>query len=167
MSFRKSFSGFRKKAKDKLSKIGGRAEEIRANAGGDGLYRLASPSQSEPAIAVEDEFKGGPEVGGGRVDPWSSGSLSVSRSAVEIGHAREENDDKAGGCGTGQKALHPHSYVQVENRSSRGKRIVGGEQAGRADLPRSDIEEETTPAPSIFSAGGSEGMWIASFSHVF
>ena len=157
MSLRKAFSGFRKKAKDKLSKIGGRTEEIRANTGGDGLFRPASSSQSEPAIVVEDESKGDPEAGG-RGDPRPGGSLPVSQSAVEIGHDQGESDDKADGGGAGQKGLHPHSYVQVESESSREGSVVGGKEAGQADPPLSDTEKKTTPGPSILRAGGSESM---------
>lgn len=156
MSFRKSFSGFRKKAKDKLSKIGGRTEEIQASTGGDGLYHPASSSQSEPAIVVEDEFKGDPEADGGVGDPRPGGSLTVKRSAVEIGHAQGKNDDKADGGEAGQKVPYSHSYMQVESVSSREKRIFGGEWAEQADPPQSDMEKETTPAPSTFRAVESE-----------
>jgi hypothetical protein len=158
MSLRKSFSGFRKKVKDKLSKIGGKTKEIRANTGGDGLDGPASSSQSEPATVVKAKSKGDSEAGGGIGDPWPGGSLSVSQSAVEIGHAQGESDDKADGGGAGQKGLHPHSYVQVESGSSREGSVVGGKEAGQADPPRSDTEKETTPVPSVFRAGGSEGM---------
>ena len=158
MSLRKSFSGFRKKAKDRLSKIGGRTEEIRVNAGGDGLYHPASSSQSEPAIVVEDGFKGDPEADEGVSNPRPGGSLSVSQSTVERGHSQGKNDDEVDGGGAGQKALYPHSYMQAESGSSREKRTVGGKQTERADLPRSDVERETTPAPSIFRAGESESM---------
>ena len=157
MSFRKTFSGFRKKAKDKLSKIGGRTEEIQANAGGDGLYHPVLSSRSEPAIVVEDELEGDPEDGGGRGDPQPGGSLSVSLSAVEIGDTQGESDHKADGGGTCEEGLHPHSYVQAESESSREKGIVCGERAGRADIPQSDTEKETTSAPSVFRVGESEG----------
>ena len=158
MSLRQSFSRFREKVKDRLSKIRGKTEEIRANVGGDGLCHPTSYSQSEPVTVVEDESKGDPEAGGGRGGPRPGDSLSVSRSTAEIGHTQGESDDKADGGGVGQKGLYPHSYVQAESGSSRGKAIVGGEQAGRTDLPWSDIEEETTPAISVFRAGESESM---------
>ena len=153
MSFRKSISGFRKKVKDKLSKIGGKPEEIRANTGGDGLYRPASSSQSEPAIVVEDESKGDPKAGGGRGGPRPGGSLPISRSAVEIGHTQGESDDKAG-----RKGLHPRSHVQVESGSSREASVVGGKEAGQADPHPSDTGKKTTPVLSIFRAEGSESM---------
>ena len=158
MSFRKSFSGFRKKAKDKLSKIGGRTEKIRANTGDDDLYRPASSSQSEPVIVVEDESKGDPDAGGGRGDPRPGGSLPVSRSAVEIGHAQGEIDGKVDGGGVGQKGLHPHFYVQVESGSGHEGSVVGGKEAGQADPPPSDTKKKRTLFPSIFRAGGSKSM---------
>ena len=164
MSFRKSISGFRKKVKDKLSKIGGRTGETRANAGDDGLYRPASSTQSEPAIVVEDEWKEDPRAGGGRSDPRPGGSLSVSRSAVEIGHAQGKSDDKADGGGAGEEALHPHSYVQGESRSSREKSVLEPDQANPLRL---DTDNETTPAPSSFRARGSGSMWTARSSHLF
>ena len=168
MSLRKSFSGFRKKAKDKLSKIGGRTEEIRADAGDrdSGLYRPASRSQSEPAIVVEDEFKGDPEAGGGGGDSGPGGSLVVSRSAAEIGPVQGGSDDKPSGEETCQQGLHPHSDVQAESGSSHEERIVGGEhEAGRADLPQPGAKKETTPTTSIPRAGASEGMGTTNFNH--
>ena len=158
MSFRKSISGFRKKVKDKLSNIGGKPEEIRANTGGDGLDRLASSSQSEPVIVVEDGSKGDPEAGGGRGGPRPGDSLPVSQSAVEVGHAQGESDDETDGGGVGQKALHPDSYVQVESGSSREGSVVGGKGAGQADPPPSDTEKKMTPVHSILRAEGSESM---------
>ena len=158
MSFRKSFSGFRKKAKDKLSKIGGGTGEIRANAGDDGLHRPASSTQSEPAIVAQDEFKGDPKAGGGRGDPRPDGSPLVSRSAVEIGPTQGGSDDEPGGGETHREGLHPHSYLRAGGRSSREERVVGGEQAGRADLPQSDIEKGATPVPPTFRAGEPESM---------
>ena len=158
MSFRKTFSGFRKKAKDKLSKIGGKTKEIRANTGGDGLYLPASPSQSDPAIVFEDGSKGDPEAGGGIADPRPGGSLSVSQSAVEIGHGQGESDDKVDGGGVGQMGLHPRSYLQVESGSGREGSVVGGKEAGKANPPPSDTEKKTTSALSIFQAGESESM---------
>ena len=145
MSFRKSFSGFRKKAKDKLSKIKGRTEEIQANTGGDGLQLPALSSQSEPVIVVEDNFKGDSEASGERTYLRPGGSLSVSRLPTEIGPTQGETDDKPGGGETCQEALHPRSYAQAESGFSREERVVGGEQAGRADLPQPDTENEQTP----------------------
>ena len=134
MSFRKSFSGFRKKVKDKLSKIGGKIEEIRANPSDDGFRRASLSLQSEPGIIVEDESEGDPEASRARGGPRPGRSLFVSRSAAEIGHG------------------------QAASGSSRKKRIAGGEQTERADLHQPDVEKETTPAPFIFRARGSESM---------
>ena len=155
MSSRKSFSGFRKKAKDKLSKIGGRMKEIQASVGGDDLYRLASSSQSEPAVVIEDESKGDPKVSGGRGDPQPDDSLLASRSAVEIGHTQGECDDKVDGGGPGQEALHPHSYVQAESGSNRERSIS---EPGQINPFQSDTDNEPTPAPPISPARGSESM---------
>ena len=153
MSFRKSFSGVRKKVKDKLSKIV-HGPEKGANAGGEGSYRSALSLQSEPGIVVDGEFRGGDiKVSAGKEDPQPDGSRSVSRSALGVG----ESDDKAGGGETSQKRIHLHPHIQAESGSSQGRRSVDGKQADKADPPpQPDIGNKTTPAPSISRGGESE-----------
>ena len=122
---------------------------MRANAEGDGLYPPASSSQQEPAIVVRDGFKGDYNpVDGGGLRPDCS--LFVSRSAVETGPVQGGSDNKPGGGETCQEGLHLHFYMQADHE----ERVVGGEQAGRTDLPRSDIEKKTVPLP-FFELGNS------------
>ena len=154
MSFRKSFSGFKKKAKDKLSKIVHRPERGGANAGGDGSYRSALSSQSEPGSVVEGDLGGGGiKVGAEKDDPQPDDSRSVSRSALGVG----ESDDKAGAGETSQKRLHLRPHVQAESGSSQGRRGVDGQQADRADPPpQSNIRNKTMSILAIFRGGKSE-----------
>ena len=153
MSFRKSFSGVRKKVKDKLSKIV-HGPEKGANAGGDGSNRSALSLQSEPGIVVDGEFRRGDiKVSAEKDDPQPDDSRSVSRSALGV----RESDDKAGGGETSKKRLHLRPHVQAESGSSQGRRGVDGKQADRADSPpQSDIRNKPTPAPSISRARGGE-----------
>ena len=153
MSFQKSFSGVRKKAKDKLSKIVHRPEKGGANAVGEGSYHSALSLQSEPGSVVRGELGGGIKVGAGKDDPQPDDSRSVSRSALGVG----ESDDKAGRGETSQKRLHLHPHIQAESGSSQGRRSVDGKQADKADPPpQPDIGNKTTPAPSISRGGESE-----------
>ena len=159
MSFRKSFSGFRKKVKDKLSKIGDKTGEIEASAGDEGFYHSAPPPQSEPGVIAEGESSEGDiEVELGKDDPQPGNSRSVSRSAVGIGHGQEGSDDKVSGRKTGRGRLRLHPLVQTESGSSQGRRDVDGKQAAdQADpSPQLDIENKTTPTPSISRDGESE-----------
>ena len=55
MSFRESFSRFRKRVKDELSKIGDGSERRRADFGGEGFHRSALSSQSEPGVVGHDQ----------------------------------------------------------------------------------------------------------------
>jgi len=154
MSFRQSLSRFRKKAKDKLSKIVDGPE--RGVNIGEGFYRSGVSSQSEPCI-VEGELREDPGISGGKDDPRPGNSLPISRSAVEIGDGQGGSDNKTSGGEIGHKHLHPHSHVRIESESSLEKRDVDGKRASRADLPpQSDIGNESTPTPSISRGGESE-----------
>ena len=87
MSFRQSISRFRKKAKDKLSKIGHKLER-RADVGNEEFARSALSLQSEPWILVERKSRGG-DIRVGKVNgPQPDDSRSVLRSAVGIGHSQ-------------------------------------------------------------------------------
>ena len=155
MSFRQSFSRFRKKAEDKLSRIVHKPERGGTNVGG-GFYHSGLSSQSEPGIAGGG-LGGDIRVGGGKDDPRPDESLPVSRSAVEIGDDQGGSDDKTSGGEIGQKYLHPHPHVQAESRSSQERRDVDGKRTGRADLPpQSGIGNESTPTPSISRGGESK-----------
>jgi len=150
MSFRKSLSRFQEKVKHKLSKIGDKPNRG-VNVGGEGLYRSALSSQSEPGIVVGGEFRGGDtKVGVGEDDPRPDDSHSVSRSAVVTGHDLEGNDANANGGETNQKRLHPHPHTELECGSSQERRDVDGKKADRVDPPlHSDIGNRTTITPSI------------------
>ena len=76
MSLRQSFSRFRKKTKDKLSKIGNKARCRRPNVGDEEIDHSSLSLQSEPVIATRD--LGDARLGIGKDDP-----LLVSQSMVE------------------------------------------------------------------------------------
>lgn len=139
-------------------RIGDKTGEIQASAGGEGFHHSAPSLQSEPGAIVEGEFSGGDvEVDSGRDDPQPDHSQPVSRSAMGVGHGQEGRDDKVSGGKTDEERLHLHPLVQTESGSSQGRRNVDGEQADRADpSPQSDIENKTTPTPSISRGGESE-----------
>ena len=149
MSFRQTLSGFRKKAKDKLSKIGKGPERGSTDAGSEGYDRSTLSSQSEPGIIVGGESRGGDiKLSGGKDDPRPDDSRSVSRSAVGIGCDQGENDDEASGEAS-QKGLHPHSHVQTDSGSSREMSNVDGKRIDKLDPPpQSDIGNSTS-TPSI------------------
>ena len=153
MSFRKSFSGFRKKVKDKLSRIGGRPD-----IGGEGHSRSSLSAQSEPGILVGGEFRGGDiKISAGKNDPQPGGSQSVSRrSMVETGHGLGGSDDTASGAGSSQKFLHPHPPVQAESGSSGETRDIDGKKADQLDSPPQPDTGNKTPTPSVLQGEESE-----------
>ena len=159
MSLRQSFSGFRKKVKDKLSKIGD-TESKRTNSGGEGFNRSALSFQSEPGIVVEGEFRGEDiEVNAGKNDPQSDGSPSTSRSAVGTGHGQGGSDDTASGGEISQQHLQPHPYVHTGSGSGRERMDADGKSAGRANPPlQSDIGNAAMPIPSISQGSETKGM---------
>ena len=160
MSLRQSFSGFRKKVKGQLSKIGDKPEGISANVSGEGSDRPIISFQPRLGIVVEDNFRGDIEVGAGEDDPGADDSRSVSGSVVGIGHDQGGSDDEASGE-ISQKGLHPSRQVQTESGSSR-ERNVDGQGANRVDPPlQSDIG--TTPSPSIMRGGETESTRIPLF----
>ena len=157
MSLRQSFSRFRKKAKEKLSPIFDKTKRRGSNVGGGEFTHPTLSLQSEPAIAAGGGLGGDTRASFGTDDPRRDDSLSVSRSAVGIGHGEGE-DDRASGGEASKKYLHPHSRVQAESRSSQERKDIDEKRAGRVDpplRPESDIGERT-PAPSIPRDSGSE-----------
>ena len=154
MSFRKSFSGFRKKVKDKLSKVGEKGENRQPNTGGEGFNRSALSLQSEPGIVAGGEFREGDVEVSGEGDPRPGDSPSVSRSAVGVGHDQGGSDEEAHGGETSQN-LHPHPHVQAESGSSRD---VGGKRADRTDLPPAQpgVGSWSTSIPPVLRAGETE-----------
>ena len=133
MSLQQSVSGFRKKVKDKLSRIGHKTGKARPNVVGEGFDHSTLSLQSEPAIAVEGELGGDIEVGAGTDDPGPDDSRPVSQPAVGIGHSQGVSDDKASRGEISQMDLHPHSHVQTESGSSRERREVERSQGQELD----------------------------------
>ena len=156
MSFRQTLSGFRKKVKGKLSKMGKRPERGSADAGSEGYDRSTLSSQSEPGIVVGGESRGDIKLSGGKDDPRPDDSRSVSRSAVGIGHDQGGSDDKASGGETSQKGLHPHPHVQTDSGSSREMKDVEGKRVDKAILPPQSDIENSAPIPSTSRVGEPE-----------
>ena len=143
--------------KHKLSKIGDKPDRGGANVGGEGLYRSALSSQSEPVIAVGDGSRGGDiKVGVGEDGPRPGDPQSDSRSAVVRGHNLGGSDDNANGGETSQKRPHPHPHTELKGGSSQERRDVDGKKADRVDPPpQSDIGNRS-PTPSASRGGESE-----------
>ena len=158
MSFRKSFSGFRKKVKDKLSCIGDKT----ANPGGGGFDHPTLSLQSEPGVIVGGEFRGGNiKVSVGKDDPRPEDLQSASRSVVGVGYGQGASDDKARGE-TSQGELRPHPRVETEGGYIGETRDVdiGADQGNLP--PQSDLGNKT-PALSTSRAEEPESTWITSF----
>ena len=157
MSFRKSFSGFRKKVRDKLC-IGDKTTEGQANPGAGGFDHPTLSLQSEPGVIVGGEFRGGnTKVSVGKDDPQPGDLPSASQSVVGVGYGQGASGDKTSGE-TSQKDLHPHPRVQTEGET----RDVDGKGADQSDLPRSDAGNKT-PAISTSRVEEPESTWITSF----
>ena len=156
MSLQQSFSRFRKKAKEKLSKVGDKVKRQEGNPGGEGSNRSAVSSQSGPAIAVGAEFGGDVRVGVEAGGPQPGDSRSASHSAVEIGHDQGVSDDQASGGETSQKNLHPHSRVHVERRSSQERGDRDGKRAGEVNPPAQSEPDIVKRTPPISQGGGSQ-----------
>jgi len=162
MSLRQSLSGFRKKAKDKLSKIGDRIERRRAGVGDEGFDRPNSPLEPEPIMGVEGEPGGDIRViGVGKGDPRTDDSRFVSWPVVEGEHEPGGSDNYAGQQERVQEDLHLRARMQAGRGPSQERRNVGGNRVSQVDLPprsKSDIGNATTPTPSILQGGEPEGM---------
>jgi len=151
MSLRQSFSGFRKKVKVKLSKIGNRTGRRGTDVGGESAHS-SPPLQSGPAIVAESEARGDIRVGIGEDDPQPEDSQSISRSIIERECEPGGSDSHANRREDIQGGLHPHKNVQA------GHGDIDERKGGQVDPPRSqsDIKDGTTPTPSISQGGGSE-----------
>lgn len=149
MSLRQSLSGFRKKAKDRLSKIGDRIERRRTGVGDEGFNRPNSPLEPELIMGVQGEPREGIRViGVGKGDPRTDDSQPVPRSVVEEEHRVQED-------------LHLRARMQAGRGPSQERRNVGGNRVSQVDLPprpKPDTGNTTTPAPSILQGGESESM---------
>ena len=156
MSFRKSFSGFRKKVKDKLSCIGDKTTEGQANPGGEGFDHPTLSLQSEPGVIVGGEFRGAGniKVSVGQDDPRPDDLQSASRSVVGVEYSQGASDNKPG-KGTKQRDLRGGSIR--ETRDFDGKRADQGDPP-----PKSDVGKKT-PALSTSRAEEPESTWITSF----
>ena len=163
MSFRKSFSGFRKKVKDKLSCIGDKTTEGQANPGGGGFDHPTLSLQSEPGVVLGGEFRGGNiKVSVGKDDPRPDDLPSASRSVVGVEYGPGASGDKTSGE-TSQKDLHPHPRVRTEGGSIGETRDVDGKGADQGDLPPRSGVRNKTPALSTPPVEEPEGTWITSF----
>ena len=155
---RQTFSGFRKKAKDKLSKLGDKLEGRRTYVDEEDRHRPASPLQSEPSGLREDVG-----IGAGKSDPRQDNPPPVSGSAVEIGQDHGGSNDGANAGEIGQGRLLPDSHAQTESGPSREGEDVGGESTGQTrPHPESDVGNMATP-PSTSRDGETDGMWTTPF----
>jgi len=157
MSFRQSFSRFRKKAKDKLSNIGNSKKGRRTGVSDEGLDHSSLSLQPEPAIVTESELRGDADVGVESDDPRPEDSLSVSQSIVELGREPGGSGDYTDRRERGQSGSHPHTHVQAGRGPSRERRAADEKRANQVDPPQSESDaEKRTPTPSISRGGGSE-----------
>jgi len=160
MSLRQSLSGFRKKAKDKLSKIGDRIERRRAGVGGEGFDRPNSPLEPEPIMGVEGEPGG--DIGVGKGDSRTDDSRFVSWPVVEGEREPGGSDNYDGQQERVQEDLHLRVRMQAGRGPSQERRNVGGNRVSQVGLPsrsRSDIGNATTPTTSdVLQGGEPEGM---------
>jgi len=157
MSFRQSFSRFRKKAKDKLSNIRNSTKSRGTSVSGEGLDHSSLSLQSEPAIVVGGQPGGDTGVGVGNDGPRPEDSPPVSRSMAEPEREPGGSGDYAARQERGQKGLHPHAYERAGRRSSQEGEGDGRKRADQVDPPRSESDiGRRTPTPSILQDGGSE-----------
>jgi len=164
MSFRQSFSRFRKKAKDKLSNFKDSTKGRGTSVGDEGLGHSGLSLQSEPAIVVEGELGEDAGVGAGSEGSRPGDSLPVSLSMAELEREPRGSDDYTAQHEHGQKGLHPQAHEQAGRRSSQERGDVDGKRVDRADPPRSESDiERRTPTPSILQDGEPESMWTAPF----
>ena len=164
MSFRQSFSRFRKKAKDKASNIRNRIKQ-RTCVGGEGLDHSTLSLQSEPAIVVEGELGGGTGVGVGSEGLQLGDSLPVSQSMTELEREPRGSDDYTAQRERGQKGLHPDAYERAGRGTSQERRDLDGKRINHVDPPP-QLGPDTgkgTPTPSISQDGESENTWTTPF----
>jgi len=154
MSLRRTLSGFRKKAKEKVSNIGNSIK--RQCVGDDGLDHSTLSLQSEPAAVVESELRGDTGVGVGNDDPRPDGSLSVSRSVTGLEREPGGSGDYTAQQERGQKGLHPHAYEQAGRGSSKEREDAGRKRADQVDPPPSELDIGRIPTPSILQDGEPE-----------
>jgi len=142
MSFRQSFSRFRKKAKDKLSNIRNSTKGQGTSVGGEGLDHSSLSWQSEPAIAVGAELGGDTGTSVGNDD-----SLPASRLTAELECEPGGSDDYTARQERGQEGPHLHACERAGRGSSQERGGTGRKRAAQVDLPRSesDIERRTPP----------------------
>jgi len=150
MSFRQSFSRFRKKAKDKVSNIRDRIKTYGTGVRGEGLNHSSIFLQSEPAITVE---------GIGNDDPRPDDCPPVSRSMAELEREPGGSDDYTIRQERSQRALQPHAYERAGPESSQERADTGGKKAG----PQSKSDTRRTPTPSILQDTEPESTWAAQF----
>ena len=134
MSFRQSFSRFRKKAKDKASNIGNRIKQ-RACVSSEGLDHSTLSLQSEPAIVVEGGLGRGTGLSEGSGGLQPGDYLSVSQSMAELEREPGGSYDHTAQQERGQKGLHPDAYKRTGRGTSQERGDLGGERIGHVDPP--------------------------------
>ena len=160
---RQTFSGVRKKAKDKLSKLGDKLGGSQTNVDDQEHHRPASSSQSEPGIVAGGRVGEEISIGAEKSDPQPDNPLPASQSAVEKGHDYGGSDDKANAGEIDQRDLRPHSPAQTESGPSQEGMYVSGENTSQAHLdPEPDVGSIVTPLPTPRD-GGTDGVWTAPF----
>ena len=163
MSFRQSFSRFRKKAKDKVSNIGNRMKGRGTSVGGEGPDRSSVSLRSETVIAVEGEPRGDTGVSAGNDDPRPGDSPSVSQSMAELDREPGGSDHTAQ-RERGKMGLHPHAHECAGRGSSQERGGSGRNRAGQVDPPRSEPDVgRRTPTPSILQDSESESTRTTPF----
>ena len=151
MSFRQTFSRFRKKAKDKLSNTGNSAKGRGTSVSGEGLGHSSLSLQSEPAIVVESELRADTGIGVGNDD-----SLSVSPPVAGLEREPGGSDDYTTRREHDEKDIHPHAYDRADRGSSQESGGVDRERTGQVDPPQSESDIERPPTPSILQDGESK-----------
>jgi len=163
MSFRQSFSRFRKKAKDKASDIRNRIKQ-RTCVGGEGLDHSTLSLQSEPTIVAGGELGGGTGVGVGSEGPQLGDYLPVSQSMTELEREPRGSDDYTAQRERGQKGLHSDAYERTGRGTSQERRDLDGKRIDHVDPPQLELDTgRGTPTPSILQDGESESTWTTPF----
>ena len=152
MSFRQSFSRFRKKAKDKLSNIRNSTKDQGTSAGGEGLDHSNLSLQSEPAVAVGAELGEDAGTGVGNDD-----SLPASQLMAELECEPGGSDDYTAQQERGQEGPHLHTRERTSRGSSQERGGTGRKRAGQVDFPRSEPDTERR-TPPILQDSQSESM---------
>ena len=128
MSFKRSSSEFRKKARDKLSKIGDSAGKRQVNAGGEGLDRSSLSLQPGPVTVTKDDLRKGTRIDVGKGDPRPDNSRSGSQSLVEEKREPRKSDSESDWKDTASSAAK--LFLRAVERSSEAFPLLKSVAAG-------------------------------------